>query len=110
MPANRAESIIAREQAARHLGVGPEVLAHYEARGLIQAVRIGDIEGYEPAEVRRIWSVLSLHREAGVNLAGVECILRLREQLDALHAQVGRLARALHELVEAELAEADAER
>lgn len=101
-------TIIARDEVARHLGVSPELLLRYEARGLVHAVRRGDHEGYEPAELRRVWSVLSLHRDAGVNLAGVECILQLRTQLDALCRQMGELARELDALMESELAEAEA--
>ncbi len=88
-------AIIPREQVARRLAVSPAALAQYEARGLIRVVREGAVEGYEPREVRRVWTVVSLHREAGVNLAGIEAILRLRAQLDDLAEHLQHLGDAL---------------
>lgn len=94
--------IIPREQVAARLAVEPGVLVQYEARGLIRVVREGAVEGYEPAEVRRVWSVLSLHREAGVNLAGIEAILQLRAQFDTLARQMLRLSQALEQTLDDE--------
>ena len=74
--------IITREEVARHLAVPLRLLMRYEQRGLIHAVEVDGTEGYEPRELRRIWSVVSLHREAGINLAGIEAILRLKEQME----------------------------
>jgi MerR family transcriptional regulator/heat shock protein HspR len=95
--------IIPREQVARNLAVSPAVLVRYEARGLVRSVREGDLEGYEPSEVRRVWTVLSLHRDAGINLAGIEAILRLRERLDEVHGQLRRLASEMRQALEADL-------
>lgn len=95
--------IIPREQVARNLAVSPAVLVRYEARGLVRSVREGDLEGYEPSEVRRVWTVLSLHRDAGINLAGIEAILRLRERLDEAHGQLRRLASEMRQALEADL-------
>ncbi|GIW88448.1 MAG: hypothetical protein KatS3mg108_2772 [Isosphaeraceae bacterium] len=92
--------IITREEVARHLAVPLRLLMRYEQRGLIHAVEVDGTEGYEPRELRRIWSVVSLHREAGINLAGIEAILRLKEQMEALHARIGRLAAELELLTE----------
>jgi MerR family transcriptional regulator/heat shock protein HspR len=84
--------ILTRDQVARHLSVSTRALIEYERRGLIRSVREGEVEGYEPAELRRVWTVLSLHREAGVNLNGIEVALRLRAQLDELRAVLRLLA------------------
>ena len=75
-----------RELVAEHLSVAPRVLLRYERRGLVAAVQTdaGEI-GYGPAEIRRLWTILSLQRDLGVNLAGVEAILRLRAHVDRLH-------------------------
>lgn len=74
------------------LDVSPAALLRYEALGLVRAAREGGVEGYEPAELRRVWTVLSLHRDAGINLAGIEAILRLRDQLDDAHRRMRHLA------------------
>jgi len=97
------QPIIPRDQAAAHLAVPTRLLLRYEARGLIRAVSIDGTEGYEPRELRRIWSVVSLHRDAGINLAGVEAILRLKEQMLALQSRIGRLAATLDALSEPDL-------
>jgi MerR family transcriptional regulator/heat shock protein HspR len=94
------EPIIPREQVAKHLAVPTRLLLRYEARGLIHAVRADGAEGYEPRELRRVWSVVSLHRDAGINLAGVEAILRLKERMEALHERIGRLAVTLEALTD----------
>lgn len=94
--------IITREQVAQNLEVRTTVLSRYEARGLVRVAREGDVEGYEPSELRRIWTILSLQRDLGVNLAGVEAILRLRAHVDELHRDLGRLAVELRALLEAD--------
>lgn len=88
-------TIITREQVAERLHIPPTLLARYEARGLVRSVCQGAVEGYEPSEIRRVWSVVSLHRDLGINLAGIEAILRLRDQLRDVHAQLAELAEAL---------------
>lgn len=98
----RRQVIISREQTAQRLSVSPAVLVRYEAWGLIRSVREGDVEGYEPEEVRKVWTVVSLHRDAGINLAGIEAVLRLREQMDALRLQMSRLAENLRTALEAD--------
>lgn len=100
-------TIISREQVAEKLAVAPQVLIRYEARGLVHAVRVGGVEGYSPAEVRRIWTILSYQRDLGINLAGVETILKLRDHMAVVHHRVDLLARELRELVERNFNNAD---
>lgn len=89
--------IISREQVARELSVSLRRLTLYESHGLIRAVREGHVEGYEPTEVRRIWSIVSYQRDMGINLAGVEALLRLREHLVEVYRRVDRIAREFQE-------------
>lgn len=88
--------IVSREEAAHHLAIKLETLLRLERRGLVAAIREGDQEGYGPVEIRRLWRIVTFRRDLGVNLAGVEVILRMRDQMDALHAQLTGLARDLH--------------
>lgn len=105
-----SESLIPREEAAARFSVAKSVLIRYEARGLVQAETVGGREGYRPAQIRRLWSVLSLQRDLGVNLAGVEAILRLEAQVDQLQRRLVHLANELNDALEADLArDADAE-
>lgn len=93
-------TIISREQVAEKLAVAPAILIRYEARGLVHAVREGAVEGYRPTEIRRIWTILSFQRDLGINLAGVETILKLRDHMAQVHRRLDLVARELRELVD----------
>ena len=73
--------IIPRDQVARELAVSPRVLVRYEAWGWSGSVQDGAEVGYEPAQIRRLWTIVSFQRDLGINLAGVEVILQLRDRL-----------------------------
>src|SRR4051794_37033332 len=96
------QPIISRDQVAEKLAISPRVLVRYEARGLVQAIHQGGVEGYGPAEIRRVWTILSFQRDLGINLAGVEAILKLHDHLHEVHHRLRRLAGELRQLVEAE--------
>src|SRR6266576_6967520 len=93
-------TIIPRDQVAEKLAIAPRLLIRYEARGLVHALRDGGVEGYDPAGIRRIWTILSFQRDLGINLAGVEAILKLRDHLAEVHHRLDALARDLRELAE----------
>jgi MerR family transcriptional regulator, heat shock protein HspR len=93
-------AVIPREQAAENLSVSLTVLRRYEARGLIRASVAGEVEGYEPPEIRRLWTIVSLQRDLGVNLAGVEAVLRLRDHVDDMHRLLRDLAEGLRAALE----------
>jgi MerR family transcriptional regulator, heat shock protein HspR len=92
--------LIPRDLAARQLAVSTSVLARYESMGLVQAIHEGSEEGYEPAQVRRLWSIVTYQRDLGINLAGVEVILHLVDHLSEVHHRVYDLAEELRELLE----------
>src|SRR5947209_9664050 len=99
--------IIPRDQVAQPLAVPPQLLIRYETRGLVHATREGAIEGYEPAQIRRIWTILSCQRDLGINLAGVEAILKLRDHLVEVYRRLDGLAHELREALESEPAPDD---
>ena len=84
-----------RELVARQFTVSTATLLRWEDRGLVKPRRDGDLEGYGPAEIRRLWTILTFHRDLGINLAGIEVILRLRDEMAATHARLDQLAKAL---------------
>ena len=103
---NRARSamtrpIIPRELAARQLAVTTKVLVRYEQMGLVQVAHDGNVEGYEPSQVRRLWTIMSFQRDLGINLAGVEVILSLCDRMSELHHHLGDLASEIREILEA---------
>ena len=100
-----SQPIIPRDEVARELSVSPRVLIRYEARGLVRSAREGDVEGYEPAQVRRLASVVSYQRDLGINLAGVEAVLKLRDHLADVHRRLDALTRLLLEALDEPTAE-----
>lgn len=92
--------IVPREQVAEELSISTRILIRYESRGLVHVTRDGNVEGYQPAEIRRIWSIVTLQRDLGINLAGVEAVLKLRAHLDAIHSQMEQLAVRLRDTIE----------
>jgi MerR family transcriptional regulator/heat shock protein HspR len=97
--------IIPRDLVAHQLAVSPKVLVRYESLGLVQITHEGQMEGYEPSQVRRIGKIVSFQRDLGVNLAGIEVILRLYDQMSELHHQLDDLARELCAILDAEESE-----
>lgn len=100
--------IFPRELVAEHFMVAPRILIRYESRGLIAPVRDeSGTEGYGPEQIRRLWTILSLQRDLGVNLAGVEAVLQLRAHVDRLHECLGRLSHELLAEPEADVIDVD---
>lgn len=87
---------------ARMVGVHAQTLRYYEKMGLIEPQRSsGKIRLYSDQDVELLRRVRKLMEDLGVNLAGVEVILRLmgrmvelQKQLDAMEAEVKRLQEA----------------
>ena len=77
---------------AEKFSIHPQTLRMYEREGLITPLRsAGNTRLYDDDAVRRIEVILTLTRELGVNLAGVEVILNMREQMEDLSQEVDRL-------------------
>jgi MerR family transcriptional regulator/heat shock protein HspR len=68
--------------------IHPQTLRLYEREGLLQPSRsIGNTRLYEDADLERLEVILSLTRDLGVNLAGVEIILNMREKMDQMQRE-----------------------
>lgn len=71
--------------AAQLCGVHPQTLRQYERLGLIQPSRAGAKNRlYSEADIRRVRRIQRLTQHMGVNLAGVELIMRLLEEIDEM--------------------------
>jgi len=92
--------IIPRDQVAQELAISPGLLVRYESLGLVRTVRNGSEIGYEPAQIRRLWTIVSFQRDLGINLAGIEVILHLFDHLSEVHLRVDHLAEQLRQVVE----------
>ncbi|MEX2081811.1 MAG: helix-turn-helix transcriptional regulator [Dehalococcoidia bacterium] len=85
--------------AARLLGVHQQTLRYYERAGLVSPQRTGgNIRMYSNADIQRIRTAQRLIDELGVNLAGVDVILRMSEQLRRMQSELERLNRDLDRL------------
>lgn len=82
--------------AADLVGMHPQTLRMYETKGLVRPQRTpGGTRLYSEADVERLRIVQRLTSELGLNLAGVELVLRLEDELRKAHAQVERLQQQL---------------
>jgi MerR family transcriptional regulator/heat shock protein HspR len=74
--------------------IHPQTLRLYEREGLINPARsAGNTRLYDEDTLERLEQILTLTRDLGVNLAGVEVILRLQDQMDTMQEEVDRLLR-----------------
>ena len=81
----REEPLYLISVAARLCEVHPQTLRLYERMGLIKPQRIGRKNRlYSDADIRRLRQIQRFTQDMGVNLAGVEVILNLLQQMDEL--------------------------
>ncbi len=81
---------------AERYEIHPQTLRLYEREGLILPSRsVGNTRLYDDETCRRLEFVLTLTRDLGVNLAGVEVILNMKDQIDALQVELERLSELL---------------
>jgi MerR family transcriptional regulator/heat shock protein HspR len=71
--------------------IHPQTLRLYEREGLLKPSRsIGNTRLFEDSDLERLEVILSLTRDLGVNLAGVEIILNMREKMDSMQREFER--------------------
>jgi MerR family transcriptional regulator, heat shock protein HspR len=74
---------------AEQYGVHPQTLRLYEREGLLKPSRSdGNTRLYTDEDVERLEVILKLTRDLGVNLAGVEIILNMREKMAVMERQM----------------------
>jgi MerR family transcriptional regulator, heat shock protein HspR len=82
--------------AAELVGMHPQTLRMYEQKGLVRPGRTaGNTRLYSDADVERLRLIQRLTSELGLNLAGVESVLRLEDELARMRR---RLERMEHEM------------
>ena len=87
--------------AAELVGMHPQTLRIYETKGLVRPKRTpGGTRLYSESDVERLQIIQRLTTELGLNLAGVELVLRLEDELRKAHARIERLQRELREEVQ----------
>jgi MerR family transcriptional regulator/heat shock protein HspR len=74
---------------AEQYSIHPQTLRLYEREGLLAPSRSdGNTRLYTTEDLERLEVILKLTRDLGVNLAGVEIILNMREKMDAMQRQM----------------------
>lgn len=83
---------------ADHYGVHQQTLRLYEREGLLKPSRSdGNVRLYTDEDVERLELILNLTRDLGVNLAGVEIILNMREKMDQMQREFNRFFETLRD-------------
>ncbi len=85
---------------AQKYSIHPQTLRLYEREGLLKPSRTdGNTRLYSDEDLERLETILSLTRDLGVNLAGVEIILNMREKMTEMQREVNEfMAYVKHEL------------
>ncbi|HEV8662688.1 MAG TPA: helix-turn-helix transcriptional regulator [Candidatus Methylomirabilis sp.] len=84
--------------------VHPQTLRTYEREGLIRPARSqGNTRLYSDEDLARIELILRLTKELGVNLAGVEVILNMRERMERMQREMAETFETMLRTVEEEL-------
>ena len=74
---------------AQKYNIHPQTLRLYEREGLLKPSRTeGNTRLYSEEDLERLETILSLTRDLGVNLAGVEIILNMRSKIEAMQLEV----------------------
>jgi MerR family transcriptional regulator, heat shock protein HspR len=88
-PSSKAPLIFTRTVAAQLARVSLEFLERLEADELIQPRELeGEEKGYAPEDIGRVSRIRRLHETLGLDLASVEIVLRMREQVVQLLARM----------------------
>lgn len=81
---------------ATMLDIHPQTLRQYEREGLVEPSRTsGRMRLYSQRDIDRMKLILRLTRQMGVNLAGVDVALKLKEQIDEMQEEIDQLREQL---------------
>ncbi len=87
---------------AEQYGVHPQTLRLYEREGLLKPSRTeGNTRLYTDEDLKRLEMILVLTRDMGVNLAGVEVVLDLRQKIEALQDHMRQREEDMHRQMQA---------
>lgn len=87
---------------ARMFNIHPQTLRLYEREGLLRPSRSeGNTRLYSDEDLKQLEIILNLTRDLGVNLAGVEIVLNMRQKIERIEAEVNEfLGYIRHEFFE----------
>ena len=92
MPRRRADGYVMISVIAERYNIHPQTLRLYEREGLIKPARTsGNTRLYGQDEIKKLEMILTLTRDLGVNLAGVEVVLHLARMMSDADMEFDRL-------------------
>lgn len=100
MTASRRQGVFRIGAIAERFGIHPQTLRLYEREGLLRPVRTeGNTRLYDADTIERLEIILTLTRDLGVNLAGVEVILHMKETIERMQGDVHHMISVLRDEV-----------
>jgi len=97
MPKSRSKAAYMISAVAEQFEIHPQTLRLYEREGLLRPSRSeGNTRLYTEDDIERLEVILHLTRELGVNLAGVEIILNMREKMAEMQRQIENFVSTLN--------------
>jgi MerR family transcriptional regulator/heat shock protein HspR len=89
MPKAKSKAAYMISSVAEQYAIHPQTLRLYEREGLLKPSRSeGNTRLYTSEDLERLAVILHLTRDLGVNLAGVEIILNMREKMGEMQSQI----------------------
>lgn len=86
---DRGKAYFMISAVAQKYDIHPQTLRLYEREGLLTPSRTeGNTRLYSEADLERLETILALTRDLGVNLAGVEIILNMRQKIEEMQSEV----------------------
>ena len=87
--------------AADLVGMHPQTLRIYEQKGLVQPKRTaGNTRLYSELDIERLRLIQQLTTEIGLNLAGVEQVMRLQDELMRMRARIDRMEHEMRDAID----------
>jgi MerR family transcriptional regulator, heat shock protein HspR len=92
--------------AARIVGIESHTLRYYESIGLVQPYRSkGKIRYYSEADIERVRHIKTLIGDLGINLAGVEVVIRMAEKMAEMQHRITEMESEIEQLKQMETSE-----
>ena len=88
MDADTVDTLYAITAVAAQFDVGPETLVRYERAGLLKPRVVNDVRFYSADDIARLTTIRRLTEICGINLAGVDVVLRLLDEIRILQSQL----------------------
>jgi MerR family transcriptional regulator/heat shock protein HspR len=86
--------------AADIVGMHPQTLRIYESKGLIRPKRTaGNTRLYSEADIERLRLIQQLTNDLGLNLAGVEQVMQLQDEVERMRRTLNRMEREMREAI-----------